>query len=177
MRALILAIFFISNSVTGQIQLSPNINAPFSSNVQKRSFIDDEGNRTTSFIETKSLNSGMTILYQLSEAIIASENITKNLLTGWDERVIQGMESANIGVSYRNSYVFNSSESTKEHRYEIEVIDPKMKKYLRDGYGFGSGSRIIKNVFIQIGTQCFGFSQLECERKFKEFGGNIRLNY
>jgi hypothetical protein len=175
MRILIIFLFMLPTVASGGIKISAKIQAPFTSVPEVRTNIDSHGNKTNVFLQMTPSDEKRMLLYMVGETNIAKTKAHLSLLEGWGNRVIAGKNSVNNGVLHKNSRVYEESAKQYELRYEMHITDAKMRQHVDDGFGFASGRRVSKETFIQIGTECYGFSKSRCESKYREFRDGVKF--
>lgn len=175
MRILIIFLFMLPTVASGGIKVSANIQAPFTSVPEVRTNIDSLGNKTDVFLQMIPLDEKRMLAYMVGETNVAKTNAHLSLLEGWGKRVIAGKNSVNSGVLYKNSRVYEESAKEYELRYEMHITDAKMRQHFDDGFGFASARQVSNETFIQIGTECYGFSRSRCESKYREFRDGVKF--
>ena len=126
-------------------------------------------------MQMEPMKGGRMIIYIVGETEILKKNQSWNPLIGWKERVMDGKNSMDTGVSYGDANIVSSAGSTHEIRYLVKITEAKMKQHFADGFGFASGRRISDGAFIQIGVECLGYSEPRCERLYKNFRNSVKV--
>ena len=176
MRAGFLIAILVSQNVFGEIQISQKIKAPFKTKPQSRFAQDEFGNRTEVFLEIIRTGNKRALIHAIGETEIAEKNKIRDPLLGWETRVLEGKNKNGGG----NKFVFvnshGASNGGRELSFSIKVQHPQMKKHFQDGFGFATGTRLNKSTFVQIGSECYGYSQTYCAQLAQEFRDNVEFS-
>jgi hypothetical protein len=175
MKAFLLLLIVLPAAATSGMQISPRIEAPFTAEPQSRSNVDSSGNVTRIFMQMMPIKDRRMIIYLVAETDISLKNQSWNPLLGWKERVMEAKNSMDSGVSYEDAQIISSSGSTHELKYLVKMTKSTMKKHFANGFGFASGKSMSDGAFIQIGTECLGYSEPECQRFYENFRNSVKI--
>jgi hypothetical protein len=116
-----------------------------------------------------------SLLYGVTGSSLSSAGSRLKYIPGWGQRVIDGKAKVDAGLSYTGVSVVEMSKNEHRLAYEIQVTEKKMRQYFRDGFGFATARRYSSDLFLQVETQCMGYSKSDCLSFHLEFLSDVKI--
>ncbi len=175
-RALaISALLLLPLSAASGRMVTERVEAPFTAIPQSRMHIYENGNKLQAFVQLIPSDGGKLLIYGVSESALSRAGSRLKYLPGWGQRVIAEKAAADSGFSYSAVSVVEMSETEQRLGYEIKVSERALSRQLQDGFGFATAKRFSSDLFLQIQTECMGYSKEDCLSLHLEFLSDVKV--